>query len=81
MAKGDWRAIKARELINDAGIQVDDPRNKVTINKKYHRVVHSDTYNKSIEAALFNASKTGGKNGVINELRNIKTKLWEAFKW
>ncbi len=87
--RGKW----AREMLSELGISINSVVNLVSINEKYHQILHTDGYYSMINLRLSLAYQRGNddlarcRDCVLMELCLIKTELsftsilFEVFTW
>lgn len=80
VAKGSYKAIEARNVLNGIGIGVEDVRNKIWLKKGLHRRLHTNTYYKmtnEIVVKCYNMTtdKNKRRNNVLGALGIMKQTL------
>jgi Pretoxin HINT domain/A nuclease family of the HNH/ENDO VII superfamily with conserved AHH len=76
----DPRASGARDILDLAGIGINDPRNLVPLRPGYHLPIHTDDYMEDVEEMMERAWDNGGAQGVEDALGDAQCDLFnESF--
>ena len=76
VAKADWRAAPARQVLDEYGIDVwNNPHNLVLVPADRHVRLHTNAYYLYVNSRIIIASRRRGKSGVIETLELLKLEI------
>lgn len=75
VAKRDLRALPSRCILWLCGMSIEDSRNKVLVNKSYHKVLHTNVYYVLLNANMIISYAVAGEKGVEKTLEVYKAIL------
>ena len=76
VAKADWRAAPARQVLDEYGIDVwNNPHNLVLVPADKHARLHTNVYFLHVNSRMIIARRRGGYAGVIKELKMLRLEI------
>ena len=75
MAENSRKADPARRILQNAGIDVNDPGNLIPLLTDFHQLLHTDAYYNAVNQILQQAWNSGGAEAVEDALASIKEQV------